>query len=106
MNNKTENWVLQGRMPKITAERFKKLCLFTILLTLGSSDGGSIKIKGPKCSNGDEDNDDSVNCSSSVLVDVEGGSLKLGNLCTDEHRLRISILREDVDVEGQYSPIT
>ena len=84
------------------AKHLKKLCFLSALFILASGDGGSIKIKGPKCTSNDEGTDESVNCGSSVLVNGEGGTIKLGELCTDQNRLQISILREELDVDGQY----
>ena len=61
--------------------------------------GNSIKILGPTCRGSDDEGARSINCGTSIQTNVESGTKKLGDLCSDEKRLQISILREDIDVE-------
>ena len=84
---------------------FKKiriLTLLTIVVEFRFAHGASIKLIGPRCSSSIDEEKESLNCGSSLRPNIEGGSITLGNLCSDEEKLKIGILREDVDVEGKY----
>ena len=75
------------------------LSLISIGLLFVSINGSSIKILGPTCRGIDDEGARSINCGSSIQTNVEGGTKILGDLCSDEKRLQISILREDIDVQ-------
>ena len=84
---------------------FKKLrilTLLTIVVEFRFAHGASIKLIGPRCSSSIDEEKESLNCGSSLRPNIEGGTITLGNLCSDEEKLKIGILREDVDVEGKY----
>ena len=84
---------------------FKKiriLILLTIVVEFRFAYGASIKLIGPRCSSTIDEEKESLNCGSSLQPNIEEGSITLGNLCSDEEKLKIGILREDVDVEGKY----
>ena len=78
------------------------LSLISIGLLFVSINGSSIKILGPTCRGSDDEGAGSINCGSSIQTNVEGGTKILGDLCSDEKRLQISILREDIDVERNF----
>ena len=75
------------------------LSLISIVSLFVSINGNSIKILGPTCRGSDDEGARSINCGSSIQTNVEGGTKILGDLCSDEKRLQISILREDIDVQ-------
>ena len=75
------------------------LSLISIVSLLVSINGNSINILGPTCRGIDDEGARSINCGSSIQTNVEGGTKILGDLCSDEKRLQISILREDIDVQ-------
>ena len=75
------------------------LSLISILSLSVSIDGNSIKILEPTCRGSDDEGARSIDCGSSIQTNVEGGTKILGDLCSDEKRLQISILREHIDVE-------
>ena len=78
------------------------LSLISIGLLFVSINGSSIKILGPTCRGSDDEGARSIDCGSSIQTNVEGGTKILGDLCSDEKRLRISIIREDIDVERNF----
>ena len=78
------------------------LSLISIVSLFVSINGRSVKILGPTCRGSDDEGTRSINCGSSIQTNVEGGTKTLGDLCSDEKRLQISILREDIDVERNF----
>ena len=75
------------------------LSVISIVSLFVSINGSSIEILGPTCRGSDDEGTQSINCGSFIQTNVEGGTKILGDLCSDEKRLQISILREDIDVE-------
>ena len=62
----------------------------------------TVKILGPQCGGASDDKEETLNCGSSVQPNVEGGSIALGNLCSNGERLQIRILRDDVNIQGDF----
>ena len=83
----------------------RAIVFVTILIEYRSVSCGSVRLLGPKCGDDSDDSKGRINCGSSVQTNVEGGTIKLGNLCEDEQKLRFRIIRENIDIEGNYSKL-
>ena len=59
---------------------------------------GSVKIVGPKCEG--EFDGSKVKCGSTIKTDSENDEFKLGSLCENDKALKLRILRDDTDIEG------
>ena len=72
-----------------------------VLLTISSvchlARAGSIKLFGPKCGDGFDADDKKLKCGSSITPNV---TLNLGSLCDDNKPLKLRVVREDADVDG------
>ena len=74
------------------------LSLITLLRVSCLVSSGSVKIVGPKCEG--EFDGSKVKCGSTIKTDSENDEFKLGSLCENDKALKLRILRDDTEIDG------
>ena len=74
--------------------------ILTIFIGTDEVSSGSVKLVGPKCGNlfdGDKGGDE---CGSTITLDP-GQNLNFGIMCKNSDRLKLGVVRNDIDIEGR-----
>ena len=79
------------------------LAIITILRVDDLVRGGSIKLIGPKCEG--EFDGSQVKCGSTIESNGENDPFTLGSLCENDKALRLRILRDDTNLDGNIYTI-
>ena len=83
---------------KVSQINQRILVLITTLGVVRLAHGGSIKLFGPKCGEGFDDEKGNLKCGASVEPSKD---VALGALCSENQTLQVRVVRQDVDVEGK-----
>ena len=74
--------------------------ILTIFIGTNEVSSGSVKLVGPKCGNLFDGGKGGDVCGSTITLDPDQ-NLNFGSLCQNSDRLKLGVVRNDIDIEGR-----